>query len=138
MDNDSMNALALAWRDALAADGWTLAPTYSSEPLEHACKATTPDGWIVQMISRPAGVPRWNGDRYGRRNPEWGIHAWAPDSLAVRVPVRPDVAALRAGVNRCGECGAEGVTVRLGFAGRVCPACRAKLAPHVEYPGWYK
>ena len=36
----------------------------------------------------------------------------------------------------CARCGQQGKTVCLGFAERVCPACREKYADQVERPGW--
>lgn len=136
MDNETMFALAAEWRAALVADGFTLEPTYGkSEPIERACKATSADGWIVQMISRPAGEPCYPGGPPMRRA-EWSIHAWAPDSLAVNVPKVVDVAAMKAAAGKCGYCHKPGPTVRLGFAGRACPECRAAKAPTVERPGW--
>ena len=136
MDNETMFTLAAAWRAALVADGFTLEPTYgNSEPIERACTGRTADGWVVMMIARPAGEPSYQRGP-ARRRPEWSINAWAPDTLAVNVPDAVDVAALRANVDKCGYCRKRGPTVRLGFAGRACPECRAAKAPTVERPGW--
>lgn len=134
MDNDSMKFLSDAWRAALVEDGFTLEPTYGSgEPIDTACTARSPDGWVVMIIARPAGGHTPFGPR---RRSEWSIAAWAPDSLAVDVPAVVDVAALRANAGRCGYCKRTAPTVRLGFAGRACPECRQKHAARVEHPGW--
>ena len=57
-----------------------------------------------------------------------------------RVDVRPIRALLMedliARTRICFNCNKTGDTVRVGFAGRVCPACRVELAPELEGPGW--
>ncbi len=116
------------WRDAAVADGWQMAPTGSNTPAEHRATLTK-DGYIVLVDSYAAGT-------YWVKQDTADISIWGPDGLAIKTPEPYSMKDIIAGTKVCAECGKVGETVRVGFAGRVCPACRVKLAPKLEYPGW--
>ena len=108
---------AHAWREAALNDGWTGEPTYEREPIEHAARLTHPDGWVVQILSRP--VPAADG-----RLPCPEVTVWAPDKAQVKVPPVYDFRVLQANARICMECGAEDVdTAQYAFATRCCGVC---------------
>lgn len=115
------------YQAALLADGWQASAIYRRngnqeyDP-ERSAKFER-DGFIVTFYSKTDSLSN-------------ARHAYGPDHLALKLPASYDFAQMQANLHLCEECGAIGDTVSLGFASRVCPACRAKLAPTVEYPGW--
>jgi len=113
-----------AYQEALLADGWSSAAIYASQFDPTKSARFTRDGWKI-AVYRAA-------DSLGRDS----ISAWGPDGLAIDVPAVYSWEALQTALLVCGGCDAVGKTVRLGFAGRVCPACREKYVARVEYPGW--
>lgn len=119
------------WVADAIADGWTAEPTYgNTEPIERAARLTR-DGFVVQAITRPKGPPQWAA------KDEVKLSVWGPDDLAVKAPATYSMAELQRQLHVCGECNGEfEKIVRLGFAGRVCPECRVRLAPTVEHKGW--
>lgn len=109
------------WREALAADGWSLRPTYDGhEPLEHAWSATR-DGFRISGLARP--IPGRDGSK-----PKPDLNAWGPDGAAIDLPVEYNFDAIKASLLRCGECGKEPVeTKRYAFANRCCADCAPKF-----------
>jgi len=66
------------------------------------------------------------------------VQVWGPDKLSVPL-TQPTWKALAENLHKCQYCELSKEPVnRLGFAGRSCPSCRAKLAPQLEPPGWNK
>lgn len=116
-------AYARAFRDAAIADEWEAKPLYEGGEIEQAVQLTR-DEWVIHI--------------YLRSETDCGVSIWGPDRLAVYYPDSEpyDFEELERRLYICSVCGAEGETVRLGFAGRVCPACRKELAPTVEFRGW--
>jgi len=118
---------AIAWRDAAAADGWTIEPTYRTEDVSRAARGTK-DGFVFTVLTRTE-VGSW---KY-----QANVHLWGPDGMALVPPDRYDWQAIQSAVRKCNYCGAEDVAVeRVGFAGRCCAACMPTVRPKVEYPGW--
>ena len=99
---------------ALVADGW------SRKVDSNLCEYKR-DGFVILVATLRHGLD---------------ISIWGDDSLAIEPPEVYSFDELKRLMTVCGECGVVGKTVRLGFAGRVCPDCRKRLAPTVEYPGW--
>ncbi len=121
---------ARAFRDAAAADGWSIAPTYgASESVERAASLER-DGFKMMVMARTSGEgAKW---RY-----EAKISIWGPDGLAIKPPNEYDFSAIAASLRRCNYCPATDVdTQRVGFAGRCCEACLPEQRKRVEYPGW--
>jgi len=123
----------VAWAKAAVADGWTWQPIYSGEvqngkeaDLDFGCIRLTKDGFAVQMYRR-------NQKRCGL---EVATYGWGPDRLAIKLPDTYDMEKIRKATTICSNCGNVGETVRVGFAGRVCHACRKLLAPKIEFLGW--
>jgi hypothetical protein len=118
-----------AWRDAAVADGWTLAPTYTSESVERACRLTR-DGYTVSILTRAGDERSW---------PIAAINAWCPRNISLDHALKPeyDGAALIAGARFCPNCGAQDVdTVRIHFAMRSCEACVPSLRAEYEVGNW--
>lgn len=107
---------ARAWREAAIRDGWTITPLYHGADIDRSARLTK-RGFVALII-------------------DGSLIMWGPDGLAIEVPRQYSWIAIVAGLSVCEKCGREGKTVRLGFAGRVCPECRNRLAPKVEYRGW--
>jgi len=123
-------AAARAWLEALRADGWTVVPTYSHEPVEQAFSAMC-SGFKVMGIAR-TGIP-------DKEMPSGSINAWCDRGISLSpLPiVYPGWEAIRALSRRCPECGAEDVpTVRVAFANRCCIVCQPELQRKLETPGW--
>ena len=115
-----------AWRDAAEADGWTIEPTYSSELLTRAATLKR-EGYVAMVLTRD----------YPNGHIEAHVSVWGPDGLAIIAGFPYSWADVVAGASACSECGAAPVeTVRVGFAGRVCKACRPAVAKVAEFPGW--
>ena len=108
------------WRTAAIADGWEHSPIYKLEA-EETATLLKKKGFTVQV--------------YLRDNSS-SIAMWGPDDLAIPVTFPYNFEQIKKALNICTECNIEGQTVRIGFAGRVCPKCRKKLVPTVEYSGW--
>lgn len=120
-------AAALAWREAAMADGWESRPTYQHEDELTAFRLTR-DGFVVQGLARPT-----TGEFVGTGE----IHCWGPDGLHIPAGEIYDWAELQRAVKTCGYCGAHPVwPVRVGFAGRCCPACLPAMRKAIETPGW--
>jgi hypothetical protein len=118
---------AAEYQAALLADGWKASAIYKRDGHQEYDPGRSArferDGFIVTFYSQNDSLSNTRC-------------AYGPDRLALELPASYDFAQMQANLRKCEECGAIGDTVSLGFAGRVCPACRAKLAPTVEYPGW--
>lgn len=119
------------WVKAAVADGWSIEPTYQTEPQESAATLDK-NGFRAMVLMRDRGE---NHDR--RYRYEAKVSAWGPDGLAINVPARYDFTLIEKAVRRCGQCGRENVdTQRVGFAGRVCAPCLPEARKKHEYPGW--
>jgi len=116
-----------AYQSALLADGWSASPIYAGQAGQYdpakSARFTREGFKIAFYRAADSLVPD-------------GLAAWGPDRLEVIVPETYSWEALHAALLVCGACGAIGETVRIGFAGRVCPACREKYVDQVEKPGW--
>lgn len=123
----------LTWKAAAIADGWSDEPLYGSEGVERACKLRR-DGFVAHVLTRE---PREAGKGHmAQRQAEYKVTVWGPDDLVVGIHHPYSMAALQRALRCCSACGAEGDTVRLAFADRVCPPCREKLKGEAERPGW--
>lgn len=124
MDRDLTEQEIKDYQDALIADGFTVRPIYGKtyDPAHSA--EFKRDGYTVQIYRK--------ADSSGDHISIWG----PPGDLAIEPFVPYNFAELERRTRICSKCGAEGETVRLGFAGRVCPACRVKYVDQVEYRGW--
>ena len=109
------------WIESCVGDGWSKLSVYpfsSSETVK-----LERDGFVIHV--------------YDQHSLGGGsVAAWGPDKLCLELPDEYDWEAIQAAVSLCSECDYIGVTVRLGFAQRVCPKCRARLIDKYEYPGW--
>ncbi len=127
---------AADWAKAAIADGWDWRPTYSNQKtsegedpsLEWGDITLIKDGFHIAMYRRHSG----------HKPPKLCIEVcgWGPDKLAFKVPDEYDMEKIKSLMEICSECRTTGKTVRIGFAGRVCPACRKKLKSKIEFPGW--
>jgi len=127
-DDDHIEAVRKWVADAVA-DGWTIRPTYESEPVESAAKMHK-DGFTAMALMRvhEAGK-KW---KY-----EAQLSVWGPDGLAIRPSPYYDFTALKAGLRNCPVCRATDVeTERYAFAGRCCAVCLPKMREMHEEPGW--
>jgi hypothetical protein len=130
---------AFKWIEQAKQDGWQAELIYPNSSGDDRSTRLTRDGWTVQVYIQPhlewqrALVPDEDGF-----NP-CHIHIWGPDELVIEdIPDEyPGLEYFTKQLSLCTKCFKQGPTVRLGFAGRVCPECRKELAPKVEYPGWY-
>lgn len=111
------------WRKALLADGWLPEPIYADEYSDTVSARFTRDGYNVSIFCKPDALSD-------------SMSCWGPDDLAITLPDTYDFDAIKTGAELCTSCGKRGKTVRIGFAGRVCPPCRKELAPSIEAPGW--
>jgi hypothetical protein len=119
------------FRDAAAADGWSIEGTYEpSESIDRASRLTR-DGFVMQIITRD------NIGKGGSKHFEASVHIWGPDGLAITPPNFYDFKEMVARTRRCSACKAEDVdTVRYSFAGRCCNACLPEMRMRHEKPGW--
>lgn len=118
-----------AWVADAVADGWSIEPTYSQEPVERAARLRR-DGFSVQALMR-------DNDRPHGRTIETSIHVWGPDGLAVRPGLKYNFDQLRAGLRTCNSCRATDVpTRRYSFAGRCCEACLPAMRAKHEQGNW--
>jgi hypothetical protein len=127
-----------AWVKAAEADGWSLRPTFPKNETAESAATLERDGFKLMTLAR-VHQPQ---DRPGlRKRAEFyavSIHLWGPDGVAIEPPPLYDWGAVRAGLRKCPECGAEDVeTFRVAFANRACGSCRPALAKALEFPGWY-
>ena len=109
------------------------------------------DGWVSERIYPKSG----DGEFDPSKSTKWAregfnvsiyrkadalspdhVCGWGPDGLALDLSKSYSWQMVQDALKVCSNCGAVGPTVRVGFAGRVCPACRVILAPRIEYPGW--
>lgn len=129
--NDSAKLKAAQdYRDAAAADGWAIRPTYGSESMDRASTLTR-DRFVMQALTRD------NSEKGGKWKHEAQISIWGPDGLAIRPPETYDFAEISARTRRCLYCKAEDVeTERVGFAGRCCAKCLPAMRAKIETPGW--
>lgn len=104
----------VAFETALVVDGW-------SKEVSSNIREYKRDGLTVLVAQMQNGLD---------------INIWGDDDMAIDPPDVYDFAELKRRMSVCSKCGAVGETVRLGFAGRVCPMCRTKFVAEVEYPGW--
>lgn len=117
---ETMLPVVHRWREALAADGWSVVPTYGHEPVEHAWSASR-DGFKIMGLARP--IPGKDGTC-----PQPDLHAWGPDGAAIELPDEYDFENMKARMGRCDQCGKEPVeTKRYAFANRCCAECGPKL-----------
>ena len=119
------------WVAAAVADGWTIYPTYRTEPVESAARLSK-DGFQAQVLMRDHGTEGTHRWRY-----EAKVSLWGPDGLCLSVPQVYDWERLTSATRMCGECGAKDVDIqRVGFAGRCCATCLSKARAKYEYDGW--
>lgn len=116
---------AKQWLEDALADGWV----------------ETDRGWEnYYILEREGWAAHINTNSVALRGREritvGSVTVWGPDELQILVPVHYNWQWMQDALKICEECGHVGETVRLGFAGRVCPECRKKLVDKVEYPGW--
>lgn len=122
---------AIAFRDAAIADGWTAEPYFPNESFDQASRLSR-DGFICSILTR---------DKRETVGTKWKFQAkvniWAPDGLAIAVPMVYDSAVILSSQRRCQYCKAEDVdTQRVGFAGRCCANCLPEKRKQIERPGW--
>jgi hypothetical protein len=126
------------YRVAMIADGWAHEATYGGPAQrggesEELAMSLSKDGFKCSTLLRGPGYhPRADIVHYD-------LSFWGPDGLVVTPPAEYSMDALRAGLRRCGYCGATDVdTERILFAGRCCQKCRkdSKLTAREEFPGW--
>lgn len=129
-NDDADLEAARKWVADAVADGWTIEPTYASEPAERAASLWK-DGYHVLALMRD------NSEHKYKYKHEAQINLWGPDGLAIKAPSVYDFALIEAGNRRCGECGKTDVdTQRVGFAGRCCAEGLPAAQKKYEYPGW--
>jgi hypothetical protein len=118
------------WVADAVADGWTIEPTYGSEPVERAARLAR-EGWVILALMRD------NRDRSQGAGFEASINVWGPDGLSIEAPPFYDFATLKTGLTTCALCKAiEVETQRYSFAGRCCAACRPAAAAKYEQGNW--
>lgn len=113
------------WRKAVLDDGWVIEPVYPDESIDTYCRLSR-EGFVANVMLRTEtdfGGPMHN------------LHIWGSDGLAIR-PKSYSWKELQESLQVCSICGVIGPTVRLAFANRVCPKCRALHVDKYEYPGW--
>lgn len=129
--NDAAQLAAVAaFRDAAAADGWEITPTYPGhEPADRAATLTR-EGFKLQVLTRTIEPGRkW---KY-----EADINGWAPDQLGIKLPRVYSWDAIKAAARHCNECGADDVdTERFYFAGRACAKCAPAARARTEVGNW--
>lgn len=120
---------ALRWCLDAVLDGWNQVSGKFTDDTTDLAR----DGYLVRF-SRLA----YTAHDKGKSRAHLSLCAWGPDKLVVELPTAYDWPTITGNMKRCSECGAVGEMVQVGFAGRVCPACRIKLAPSIEFAGWTK
>lgn len=100
--------------------------------------------WTVREDSPQALCLEGSGKRWRGWSARFGLQGdlaiWAGDGMQVDPPAHLSSQVLYDTRKICQYCKTavkppERI-VRLGFAGRACQACREKLAPTIEFPGW--
>lgn len=125
-DPSDLNAV-VAWREAAVKDGWSIQPTFYTEPVEsHA--SLYKEGFQAHVKARIKTKGKW---KY-----EAQVCLWGPDRLAVRVPKIYDWEKIVVGLKTCNVCGAIGETFQYSFAGRCCENCLPDMKKKHEYNGW--
>lgn len=125
-------AVVEVWRDAAAADGWSIEPTYQTEPVDRAARLKHPKGYTGQILTRNDLT-----DVRAAPRVEASVYLWGPDGLAVTAPRRYDFAKIEASAKTCANCKKTDVeTVRYSFAGRCCKDCLPEMRAKHEKPGW--
>lgn len=128
-NDDARLRAAEAYRDAAAADGWSIRPTYNSEDIKRASTLGR-EGFVMQVLTRD------NSEKKGKWH-EAQISIWGPDGLAIHPPTTYDFAKIKALTRHCNYCKADDVdTERVGFAGRCCAKCLPEQRARIEKPGW--
>jgi hypothetical protein len=128
-NNDMILKAAEKWRDDALSDGWSMTRTTDHEAESSACSLEK-EGFRAMVLTRTQRDPKkWHY--------EVSLHVWGPDQLAIEIGPTYSWDAIRQGVETCSECRFTGIpTVRVGFANRVCEACRPAAAARIETPGW--
>ncbi len=117
------------FRDAAAADHWTMEPMYANESVDSASKLTR-EGFVLQILTRTNPLPR-------KYHYCVSVSLWGPDHLAIIPPYVYSWEEIQKGLRHCNECGADDRdTVRAGFATRVCGDCVVETRKRLEFPGW--
>jgi hypothetical protein len=132
-NNIEAKEAADAYREAAVADGWSIRPTYDSEPVTSAASLDK-EGFHMSILARINDLKRYPNVK---NLYDIDISIWGPDSLAVEPPKQYYMEAIRKGLRFCGCCGKTDVdTVRYSFAGRCCKECQPNLRAIHEKPGW--
>lgn len=136
-DRDIWHSHVVQYRDEMVADGWSIEPTYGSEPVESASRLKR-QGFVSLILTRDKGPVEDREPRNkGLRRYEAQVSIWGPDGLAITVPYPYSFAACVANTRKCSGCKATEVpTERVGFAGRVCASCLPDARRRIETPGW--
>lgn len=118
------------FRDAAVNDGWSIRPTYPNHESVDRSATMNREGYTMMILTRdPASGPKWLYEAQ--------ISIWGPDGLAITPPDGYDFAEIEKGLRFCYDCNQYVErTVRVGFAGRVCPACLPAARLRDEKPGW--
>lgn len=112
---------------AAVEDGWELKPRYAGESTMRACELNR-DGFVIAVITRK-NVGKW---KY-----HVSVHAWAPDKLAIKLPVVYNSETFTKAMSTCNICDKEvDKTYRYSFAGRACADCLPQAQKEHEQPGW--
>jgi len=128
-NNEELYQQAGVFRDAAAADGWEIEPTYGTESVDRAASLTK-DDFVMRVLSR-------THEEGSKWKYQAEVYIWGPDGLAINPPNKYDFEAIKEKVESCGYCNAKGVpTQRVGFAGRSCETCLPEQKKIQEYPGW--
>src|ERR1700675_3073414 len=96
-NDDARLHAAQAFRDAAAADGWSMRSTYESESIDRASTLRR-DGFTMQVLTRD------NSEQKRKWKHEAQISIWGPDGLAIKPPSTYDFAEIMARTRRCGYC----------------------------------
>jgi hypothetical protein len=118
----------IAYRDAAVQDGWSIRPTYASEPIEGAATLEK-DGFTMQVLALQKTD--------GKFKYQASIHIWGPDGLAIKPGETYNWSQITAGQKTCNECGATEVEPQqFSFAGRCCKPCLPRARAEYEREGW--
>lgn len=119
------------WVAAAVADGWSIQPTYDTEPVESAATLRR-DGYVAMVLMRDKSDAGTRTYRY-----EAKVSAWGPDGLSIRPTLPYDWTTMTAALRTCNLCHAEDVeTFRYSFAGRCCAACIPQARKEYESGNW--
>ena len=125
---------AKQWMHDALNDGWRNTTGHFNGTM----KMLERDGWTayVDLDSVALDVGQATHWKDMKRVKVGTVTIWGPDGLQILPWSIYNWDKIVEGLRICEECGKMGETVRLGFAGRVCPECRARLVDKVEFPGW--